>query len=251
MVANRAGFVARVFVCGLGIATISWGLYAFSSLWRPTSLDRVARHIVQGDVFQGRAITSLTNTLDDVVGGSYRGVLRSVAIIRLRVLEKAIEEGDARTFDANLRMLAVSVRSSLSVAPADPFLWTLLFWIENTQKGFSRSHLDFLQMSYSEGPNEGWVAVKRNRQALAIFSQLSPDLQGEAISEFAGLVRSGFIAQAADILVGPGWPVRKRLLSGLRDAPQIQRERLGKTVYSLGYDVSIPGVKQSPLRPWR
>ncbi len=160
-------------------------------------------------------------------------------------------DGDVHTLDADLQKLHRSIRMSLVNAPADPFLWVVLFWLENTQNGFSRSHLKFLQMSYSEGPNEGWVAVNRNRQALVIFAQLPSELRGKAINEFAGLVRSGFIAPAANILVGPGWPVREKLLAVLRDVPQIQRERLAKAVISLGREISVPGVKPPTPRPWR
>lgn len=250
-IAKRDGLIARVLVCGVGLAAIVWGLYVIPALWRPTSLERVTKHIIQGDVFQGDAITSLANTLDDMGGDIYPSAFRSVAIIRLRALEKTMDEGDTRTLDADLRKLRASVRMSLSNVPADPFLWVVLFWLENTQNGFSRSHLKFLQMSYMRGPNEGWVAAKRNRQALAIFSQLSPELRDEAINEFAGLVRSGFIAEAVDILVGPGWPIREKLMSGLRAEPLIQRERLARAVYNRGYDISVPGVKPTAPRPWR
>ena len=152
-------------------------------------------------------------------------------------------EGDSRALDKDLRKLHPSIRASLSNAPADPFLWAVLFWLENTQDGFSQRHLKFLQMSYSVGPNEGWIAVKRNHQAVAIFSHLPRELQNEAITEFSGLVRSDFIAVAAGILVGPGWPIRGQLLSELRDASQVQKERLARVIYAKGYDISVPGVK--------
>ncbi|MGA7802866.1 MAG: hypothetical protein WCC36_18860, partial [Gammaproteobacteria bacterium] len=210
-----------------------------------------ARHIIQGDTFQGDAITSLASTLDDVKGNSYPGALRSAAIIRLRALEKSMAEGGSPQLDEEQRKLDASIRMSLARAPADPFLWVVLFWLENARNGFSRNHLKLLQESYALGPNEGWVAIRRNRLALAIFSQLSPNLRREVVREFAGLVRSHYIAQAADLLVGPGWPVRDQLLSGLRDVPQLPREQLAKAVYDLGYDVSVPGVTLPAPRPWR
>jgi hypothetical protein len=106
-------------------------------------------------------------------------------------------------------------------------------------------------MSYSLGPNEGWIAVRRNRLALALFAVLTPDLQNKAVLEFAHLVDSGFVPEAADILTGPGWPVRERLLSRLAHVDELYREQFAKAVYQLGYDVSVPGVKPFGFRPWR
>ena len=250
-VGKRDRLSARTIICVFGAVSIIWGLYAVASLWRPTSLERTAKQIIQGDTFQGDAITSLVSTLDDVKSDSYPGALRSAAIIRLRALEKSMAEGGSPQLDENQRKLDASIRMSLARAPADPFLWVVLFKLENTRNGFSRNHLKLLQELYALGPNEGWVAVRRNRLALAIFSQLPTDLRHDVIREFAGLVRSGYIPQAADLLVGPGWQVRKRLLSGLRDVSQIPREQFAEAVYDRGYDVSVPGVTLPAARPWR
>lgn len=248
---QRNRLSARAIICLVGLASMIWGVYAVASLWWPTSLDRTAAQIIQGNTFQGDAIAALASSLDDLTIESYPRALRSAAIIRLRALEKSMAEGGSPELDEEQRKLDASIRRSLALTPADPFLWVVLFWLENARNGFSQSHLRFLQASYALGPNEGWVAVRRNRLALAIFPQLPPGLRPKVIREFAGLVQSGFIAQAANLLVGPGWPVRQRLLVGLRDVPQIPRERLAKAVRELGYDVSVPGVKPPAPRPWR
>lgn len=248
---KRGRLSARTLICVFGAASIIWSVYATVSLVWPTSLDRTAKHIIQGDTFPGDTIISLAATLDDVKGDGEPGVLRSVALIRLRALEKSTADGGSPNLDEDQLKLDAAIRRSLAKAPTDPFLWVVLYWLENTRNGFSRDHLKFLRMSYALGPNEGWIAGSRNRQALAIFSQLSPDTQRQVIHEFAGLVQSDYIGQAADLLIGPGWQIREKLLSGLREVPLIQREGLARAVYGLGYDVSVPGVKSSAPRPWR
>lgn len=251
-VAKKNGLIARALICGVGFATIVWGFYVFPMLWRPTGLERVAKHIVEGDTFQGDTITTLAMTLNEMRNNAYPGAFRTAAVIRLRAVENTMAEGDTRTLDKEFAKLSSSVRASLSHVPTDPFLWAVLFWLENTQNGFSPIHLKYLQMSYSLGPNEGWVAVRRDQLALAVFSRLSPALKEEALAEFTRLVSSDFIVQAANILVMLSVPVRNQLLARLADVPQYEREQLAKSVYDLGYyDISIPGVQPPAPRPWR
>jgi hypothetical protein len=142
------------------------------------------------------------------------------------------------------------IRKSLASAPADPFLWTVLFWLENTQKGFKRDRLEYLQMSYLLGPNEGWIGVKRSRFAFALFRSLPPDLAEKTVREFARLVGSNYHSQAADILGGPGWPIRSILLAGLKDVDEESLQVFSKTLYRRGYNLQVPGVDRPEWRPW-
>ena len=106
------------------------------------------------------------------------------------------------------------IRSSLSCAPADPFLWLALYSVEVTENGFKPDYLKYLRLSYRLGPQEGWIALKRNPLAFAVFQQLPPDLGENAVNEFvAMLLESRFIDQAAEILIGPAWPERELILS--------------------------------------
>jgi hypothetical protein len=86
-----------------------------------------------------------------------------------------------------------AIRHSLACSPADSFLWRVLFWVENAMYGFSSDHLE--RMSYSLGPNEGWIALKRNLVAPAVFERLPPDVGEMAIREFASFFGSGFVSR--------------------------------------------------------
>jgi hypothetical protein len=99
-------------------------------------------------------------------------------------------------------------------------------------------------MSYRLGPNEGWVALKRNPIAFANFDWLPSDLAEDGISEFVGLVRSQrFFDAAANILVGPAWRVRDQVLPRLAELSERDRKTFAQVLQSRGYDVSIPGIQ--------
>lgn len=247
----KAGTAARIVICGLSFLAVAWGVYVFPLLWRPMGIENTGKHIIAGDTFKDSALSILAKAVDENWNHADPSALKSVAYIRLRLVERAMAQGDTEALDGDLSRLDSSIRVALTKTPAEPFLWIMLYWVENVRDGFSRDHLKYLRMSYSLGPNEGWIAVKRNRFALAIFNQLPPNLKSEAVAEFAGLVRSNFVKEAADILVGPGWPIRKRLLSALVDVPLIKREWFERVVDNKGYDISVPGVTPPPPRPWR
>lgn len=242
----------RCLVCVLGGAAVAWALYTFPIFWFQSGVERTAKHIIAGDSFKPTVLNSLNTTMFSIKDSKWDrpSALGSVALVRLRLLEQAIADGDQKAIDGRMGELQAGIRHSLANSPADPFLWLVLFWLENSQNGFERDHLKYLRMSYSVGPNEGWIAIKRNRLALAIFPQLSPDLAENTIREFAQLIDSLFVAEAADILVGPGWPIRYTLLLGLKDVALVNRQLFAKTVYRLGYDVSVPGVTAPEFRPW-
>lgn len=245
--------VGRILVSGFGGLAVAWALFTFPIFWQQSALKKIEQHIVAGDSFKASALAPLRPALDMVGQGKWDrpSALSSASVIDLRLLEQAFADNDRTNIDSLMAETGGMIRKSLANSPADPFLWTVLFWLENTQNGFNRAHLKYLQMSYLLGPNEGWVAVNRNRFALAMFSVLSPDIAKNAVSEFARVVGSNFFTEAADILSGPGWPIRDTLLSGLKDVDEVNRQTFAKLVYKRGYDVTVPGVDRPDWRPWQ
>jgi hypothetical protein len=234
----------------LGLTAVAWGIHVLPVFTRQAPIERVATQLVDGGPFKPEVLLALMPQ----VGAAEKAdpcrpaAVRSAAIIRTRVAEQAIVSGE--NIDAELSALNDSIRRSLSCSPADPFLWFMLYWTESIRNGFQPNYLEYLRLSYQLGPNEGWIAVKRNRYALAIFQTLPPDLASQVVSEFAGLVHSGFVAETVASLEGPGWNVRERLLAGLKDVPERNREVFAKVLYHDGYNVTVPGIMLAEPRPW-
>ena len=76
-------------------------------------------------------------------------------------------------------------------------------------------------------------------------------MKSRTIAEFADLVRSWQFEDAVNILAGPGWPVRQRLLDGLARLDESQRRRFAKTLETRDIeDAVVPGVKQWSPQPF-
>jgi hypothetical protein len=106
-------------------------------------------------------------------------------------------------------------------------------------------------MSYRLGPNEGWVALKRNGNAFSIYDLLPLDLREATLTEFVGLVKAGFERETVDILEGPAWNVRELLLARLTDVSERHRQRFANVLYRDRIDLSVPGITAPEPRPWR
>lgn len=243
---------ARILVGSFAILVIAWVFLVVPVFWRQSPVENIARHIISEDSFRTGALTSIKSTYADLesLQGARASVLSAAAVINLRLLEEATARSDLKNLDSLMLETDGMIRRSLANAPADPFLWTVLFWLDNTRNGFSPARLRYLKMSYSSGPNEGWIAVKRNRFSLAVYPLLTPDLAEDAVSEFSRLVESNYFDAAADILEGPGWPIRDVLLPGLRDVNDVSRQTFAKIIYRRGVDLSVPGVDRPEWRPW-
>jgi hypothetical protein len=245
--------IGRVYLIGLGILAVLWTLQIFSTVWRAPTLERLASRIIEGYPYKVDDLLDFIPLIDDVERGTVcrPASLRSAAVIRLRLAEEAIKAADRPKLDKTVDDLVVSIQNSLRCAPADSFLWLVLYWAESTRHGFHPRYFDYLALSYKLGPYEGWVALKRSRFALAVFEQLPAAIAEQSIAEFAGLVNSNFYREAAEILIGPGWHVRDRLLQGLTTISERKRVDFEKQVYQLGYDVEVPGVTRPEARPWQ
>jgi hypothetical protein len=97
-------------------------------------------------------------------------------------------------------------------------------WMKNALHGFKPEHLEYLPMSYLMGPNEGWIALKRNVLALAVFERLQLDVAEMAIRELANMLSSGLVREAVRIFTEPAWRIRDLLLPHLKNVAASRRE---------------------------
>jgi hypothetical protein len=249
--ARRAVF-ARVLVVLLGGASLLWGVAGIATFSPQAPIERVAQRIVNREPFEIDALKALAPAMQEIeLAAQCRpAAMRSVAIIRLRLAEAALADGERSNVDDRLDALRDSISRALACSPADSFLWLVRYWLEGTRNGFSPRNFELLRMSYRVGPREGWVALRRNRLAFSVFAALPADLAENAIVEFVGLLDSSFYADVVQILTGPAWPVRDLILPRLRQVAEFRRQLLASALYTEGWDVAIPGVEAPAARPW-
>jgi hypothetical protein len=225
-------------------------MHALPVYARQASIERVATHVIGGDPFRPEVLAAIMPQVEvaEQAEQCRPAAMRSAAIIRTRFAEQAITDGE--DIDARLSALGNSIRLSLACSPSDPFLWAVFYWVECTERGFRPNYLEYLRLSYHLGPNEGWIGLRRNGLAFAVFGRLPPDIAEMAIKEFVGLLDSGFFDQTIAIITGPGWRERDILLPRLKTVTLRNREVFAKMLYRLGYDAVVPDVVLPDHRPW-
>ena len=222
-----------------GLIGIAWGVSEFSALRQESTLKKIADRILVGHVYKYDILlkqASLVAPTQDPEPCRPLTV-RSAAVIRLRLAEisdnAALGPAPVRT---NLAVDAI--RQSLACSPADSFFWLALYALEPS------APLNYLAASYRLGPNEGWIALKRNPVAFANFDELPDDLRRIVVQEFVRIVEMGnTIDDAIKIFVGPAWDHRELILSQMDRVPLEQRQQLQAALTGAGYDVLVPGTR--------
>jgi hypothetical protein len=238
--------LARTFVAIIGGAAIAWGLVTIPIFWQQAPMENVARHIIRGEPYKIDVLMRQIAVAEAVDSSSdCRPIaLRSAAIIRLRLVEQTSRGEAGKPVDAQkMKLLDDSIRASLSCSPADPFLWLVLCWVEESNNGFNSQFFNYLRLSYRLGPNEGWIALKRNYFAFTVFDRLPDDLAEDAVNEFIQILSDGFFSEAFEIFTGPGWRYRGTLLLRLKEVEVAKRRIFAKKLYDAGYDVAVPGIE--------
>lgn len=252
--AKRYRALSRVFFSVFGLAAIAWGLTTLPPFWEQRPAENIARRIIAGEPYNiavlQRQIVHMELIENSTICRST--VLWSAAIIRLRVVEQIERNGvEKRPQNAEqIKALDDSVRRSLACSPADPFLWLVLYWAERNLNGIKPDDFEYLRLSYRLGPNEGWIALKRNPIVFADFGRLPPDLAMDAVDEFSKLIKNGLYQEAVEILRGPAWRVRNIILPHLATVPRQNRMIFAKIAYDKGLDIVIPGVTIRDSKPW-
>jgi hypothetical protein len=177
--------------------------------------------------------------------------LSSAVIIRLLLLQDQLKAGNRQPPASDLVELQMVVSAALAQSPTSSFMWLTDLWLNRLRGEPADGDLNLLRMSYWSGPNEAWIAVRRNPLALGIFPSLPGELAEQALSEFVRLVRSGLYTDASNILAGPGWTIHEQLLGRLVQVDEADRRRFAKALASKDLEgVTVPGVDERPSRPF-
>jgi hypothetical protein len=244
--------LARTFTCLLGLAAIAWGGCELPLFWRQTPLDRMASEILQGQTFATPALMDEAKRIEasEKSSSCNPAALNDAAAIRLAIVDNLMAEHDRTLLTSAYGSLNQATRAALSCAPADSFEWLTLFWLDLSGHGFTAKNAVFLRLSYALGPNEGWIALRRNRLAIALFPRLPSDLAEDAVDEFVNLVDTDSLyPETAEIFSSASPVVQQRLAEALSSAKPIPRETFARTIYDNGVNIQIPGVER-PSRPW-
>ncbi|WP_271594534.1 hypothetical protein [Bradyrhizobium sp. CCBAU 65884] len=252
MASKRLEVWLRGLLLFLGLSGVIWTANTLPIFWAAVPAKDVAARIQVGDRFKSGAISDVLASMqaasEPVI---QRGdVRRAEALMRLRIAEEAVGRMALGEADREAAAAADRLKFALALDPADSFLWLMLYFLEIRRNGFDARTVDFLNQSYAAGPLEGWIALHRNRPALAAFSSLDEALRAKVLAEFATLVDSGFVEAAAINLVEVGWEQRHRLLASLANTDMAPREALAKRLSREGLKVSVPGIEMNE-RLWR
>jgi hypothetical protein len=242
----------RIFTSVLGMLSVAWAIFSIPFYRIEAPLGDSVQYILLGDSFNTKQLSSLRLQLDAAPTKQLRSLaLYNVALIRLRIVENELMTGNHQIFPSDLADLETAVPAALAGTPTSSFLWLTAFWLQNRRAGNPDGGLKLLRMSYLSGPNEAWIAARRNPLALSIFLSLPNEISERVLAEFAGLVRSGLYLDAANILAGPGWVFHEKLLGQLVEVNEADRRNFARALARKNLDDAlVPGIGDRPARPF-
>ncbi|WP_448041500.1 hypothetical protein [Bradyrhizobium liaoningense] len=242
----------RALLLLFGIVGVAWSLGALPSFWLTAPVLQVSAQIMADGRYKPSALAGLLPRIEAAqqLAMVQPEFSRAGALIVLRTAEDTMQRESPEIAERQVEDSENSVRASLFVTPSDSFLWLMLFSVETARTGFDRRSIAYLDQSYTSGPLEAWIVLRRNRLALAIFPMLSDATQTCVISEFAAMVDSGLIEVAAINLMGTGRAYQERLLTALSSVDIMSKASLYKQLSAEGIKFKIPGIEIDE-RPWK
>jgi hypothetical protein len=242
--------VVRALLGAFAAASISWAVITFPRFWSESVAFQAAAKIIEGDIYSTEALAAFAEQ------GAIRNLrsrplaLGALSVIRLRQTE-AVLTREPEYVKSELGALRNVITEALANIPGASYQWLALFWTERRLREFDPRSLDTLRMSYSVGPREGWIAVRRNRLALVLYAALTDDLKEAAVSEFINLIKSRFYTDAADILIGSAPQVREIIYAQLERLSDADRQSFAKILSNKApIDMPLPDSNRALPRPW-
>jgi hypothetical protein len=250
MARGRSALV-RIPLILVGAFAIGWGILVLPKFWQQAVLEQTAIHIMRDEAFKTESLLGLLPLVEAVerAGRCELTSQRNAVMVRLRIVEQMLSNNQLQDLADQQNALRKSTRVALACAPVDAFLWLTLFRAELAATGLNDDLFRYLRMSYRLGPNEGWIALKRNYFALGMFEDLPTDLNALALDEFARLLNDGLYGDALQLLLGPGWRLRDTLLAHLDGVTAAHRQNFARLLRDGGYPAEIPGVVLPRERP--
>lgn len=235
-------WVGRAFVILLGLASIAWGGFLLPIFWQQSTLHDMANEYVQGHTFAIQSLLQEAELIGPLESSSYCNptALHDIVMLRLAILEEAVAQDNLTLVDSAAVPLEEASWASLSCAPADPFVWLVLFWVDARKQGAQSNTVAFLRLSYASGPNEGWIDLWRNQLVMKLFEHLPDDLKNDALDEFMKLVNTGRLyEQTAAIFAAATPSTQSQIAARVRASNDITRRVFATVLYDKGVDVGV------------
>jgi hypothetical protein len=244
--------VVRGVVALFGACAIVWAINAIPAYRADAFFAENARLMLSGEKFNAAQLNAVKRELDAAFGKPQQASASiDVATIRLLLLESALNAANRQPPASDLAEVQTAVAGTLAQSPTSSLMWLADLWLMRLSGQFADTDWNLLRMSYWSGRNEAWIAARRNPLAIGVFQSLPGDLAEQALSEFVGLVRSGFYTDASNILAGPGWAIHEQLLSRLAPVDEASRRAFAKVLAAKDLDgVTVPGVEVRRSRPF-
>ncbi|MBR1329076.1 hypothetical protein [Bradyrhizobium ottawaense] len=245
---RKAECFARTLQLAFGLICVLWSSVALQSFWAIAPAREMTARIVANERFKRSVLVSARVELEAWQSLSVHNASleRAKALMGLSSFEIDSTPEAEHEFDAS----RAGVRAALRLNPMDSYLWLRLYSSAMLHSGVGNVNIRLLRQSYQTGPLESWIALGRNRMALAAFPMLDDEMQDNVLSEFAHLVDSGFIDAAAASVTGAGWAYRGSLMDRLRRVDLIEREALARRLARDGIPITVPEIGIDE-RPWR
>lgn len=250
MTVDQQHKIVRSLTFCVGVCSVAWTIFSNSAAVKEAVLDNLAKTVLLGEVLSDEQMHGYWSlqTSRTKKPLSSRALFDDV-VVRLRLLEESAKS--ERAAPPEVAKLNHLVSNALALGPTNSFLWLAQYWLGSQDIADRDQQFRYLRMSYSTGPREAWIAIKRNPITLQSFSSMPQDLSDHTVSEFVGLVGSGFYSEAASILAGPGWDVRNSLLGKLVVIDAEGRRRFAAVLAAKNVEgVFIPGVEEKSSRPF-
>lgn len=247
-----ARLVFRLPFVAFGFAAIAWSFWMFPGFLRGMTIERMAARIITTEPYKLDALNTVLGFNEVVVppGLCRPSNARAAAIVQIKVFETTFDEGGGEDLDREQQNLIDRLARAFECAPADPYLMLALFWQRNVATGLDAKSLAFLDASYRLGPNEGWVAFRRNRFAAVLLPNVSPELAEKILLEFKRLLASQFFQEAIDIYRAADVESRKRLFAQAANVDDQSRRAFYSYLRSADLDPPELRAADSELRPW-
>ncbi len=246
--------LTRGFVCLLGAGAVAWGLFVLPLFSKAATPQSVAQKLLQDDSFKLRVLMAVTQEAQSVAQQPFcfPAALRGLYVLRFFLLNQIVDNSNPNLTRSSSAPLRNAVQNTLSCSPTDSLAWLTLFWLDAGSYGVNERNTNYLRLSYTFGPNEGWIALWRARLAFLLFQRLPPDLANYAVGDFVKLVDTERLyRETADMFKAASPGVQTRILEQLSRTSLASRESFSIALRDLGVDVDVPGIENSRNGSWR